>query len=135
MGALRQTVPLAVAVLLAVPATAAAGTARVDVTTGTGDGEQFIADSVVYDAAPGERNDITARVSAQAVTIQDTGAPVTAGRGCDQSGSHEAICHTQYEPPGGTINAGDGDDTVRLVSDPGAPGGLTANGGPGNDTL
>lgn len=98
-------------------------------------GSEDISDRVVFTAAAGESNDITATVSGPALAIEDTGAPITAGEGCEQVAPHDVSCHTRYNPPDGAIYAGDGNDTVRLVSAPNTRSPLAAYGGSGDDAL
>jgi Ca2+-binding RTX toxin-like protein len=93
-------------------------------------------DSVVrYAADPGERNVLTVTASVNAVTFDDTGASVTAGRGCDQLGPHTARCYPPGNRPTTVVDSSDGDDTVRAVDEPGASTGLTVLGGEGDDSL
>jgi hypothetical protein len=91
-------------------------------------------DTVTYREASGERNDVTMTALDHAATIEDTVAPVVAGRGCEQVSPHEARC-TVRESGAGRVVAGEGPDTVRLPTPSEATLGLSASGGPGADQL
>jgi hypothetical protein len=76
---------------------------------------------IVYEAAPGERNDVTATATRRSLSVADAGAPVTAGEGCRQDGPNEASCAiASFNEYGSQIEvrAGDGDDSVTLVKPP-----------------
>jgi Ca2+-binding RTX toxin-like protein len=93
---------------------------------------------VWYTAAPGETNNLTISLSGSDYTLSDPGAAITGEPDCTSSGN-AATC-----PAAGiigiTVNAGDGNDTVRnTTSTPatlsGGDGVDLLEGGPGNDTL
>jgi Ca2+-binding RTX toxin-like protein len=109
--------------------TAAAGPARAATAEVRGSA------SVEYTAATGERNDLTVTVSADAVTFDERGASLTAGRSCDPVDSHSVRCYLGAGTPEVTIVAWDEDDFVRIVDEPGAAGQLTVLGGSGDDHL
>jgi Ca2+-binding RTX toxin-like protein len=91
--------------------------------------------SVSYSAAPGEGNDLTATASVDGVEFQDAGASVSAGRGCDQLDAHTARCYARADSFFTNVDAGDGDDIVRVIDGPGGSARFGVAGGPGNDTL
>jgi Ca2+-binding RTX toxin-like protein len=118
--------------------------------------------TVVFEAAPGEQNDVSYSRSGTTYSIADAGgAPLTAGPGCDGSstpinctGSALVVNagdlgDTVSSMSGGeniadTVNGGEGDDTLAGGDVRGGPGadslmavgsGAMADGGPGNDTL
>jgi hypothetical protein len=105
---------LAIAASLAAADSARAGTASVDLLA---DGYELI-----YQAAPGERNDVVVEVVSVASdpagtlrqTVTDTGAPVTAGPGCLPVDAHTATCERSFMT---RVAVGDLDDrvTVRLA--------------------
>jgi hypothetical protein len=86
-----------------------------------------------FRAAPGEVNSFDARFfeDDQAYRLGDRNAPVTAGAGCTQESSTDALC-----PAVGitalSIDLGDGDDMGEAA---GGPAPITMHGGPGNDVL
>src|SRR3954463_6974334 len=89
--------------------------------------------TVTFAAAPGETNSVSVDRLDGALTVNDTGAPPTAGAGCKQFGTNAAQC-----PDSGitslVIDLGDGDDLAGLQID--ATGlDVTIHGGPGNDQL
>jgi hypothetical protein len=91
--------------------------------------------SVQYTAAAGEHNDVTVTASVDGIAIDDAGAEVTAGRGCDQIGAHRAICDPLGEGIGVRVEASDQDDVVRAIREPGADISYGASGGEGDDRL
>lgn len=114
---------------------------------------------VVFDAAPGELNDVSYGGGPGAYTISDSGATLHPGAGCDD-GVTPVTCHgssllvnlgdgddeaaTQsWGAIGESVRGGDGNDTLTGNVD-GGPGndilvaygqGTTARGGPGEDTV
>ena len=92
---------------------------------------------IVYDAAPGEANDVTMSGEGRGATVHDGGAPVTAGPECEQIGPHDARCAVTGTDASITalVNAGDGDDRVQLVSGAEQHLEFGANGAGGDDTL
>ncbi|RKQ91727.1 hypothetical protein C8N24_1555 [Solirubrobacter pauli] len=98
---------------------------------------------VVFTAAPGERNVVTTEEPAETLAVlRDTGAPLTAGRGCSLQGDGSARCdvsaYATYVSL--VVKLGDGDDVAAGEgSFDGGPGNdrITGNGtgGPGNDVL
>jgi hypothetical protein len=91
--------------------------------------------NVTYTAAPGERNDVTVTASVDGVTVDDAGASVTAGRACDQLGPHTARCYPRGDRPFTQVLAGDGDDAVRAIAEPGSAMVFSLSGASGDDTL
>lgn len=115
---MRRALPLLLTLaLLAVPATASAGTA----TAGGTD--------VRFTAAPGEVNAVSVRWSAGDVIVVDTGAPVTAGAGCRQVSADEARC-TVGGTWTATVDGGDGPDVLEARDQ-----NVVLLGGLGNDRL
>jgi Ca2+-binding RTX toxin-like protein len=117
----RRTIAIGAALLgvLALPATASAGTISISGST------------LTYLATAGEENDLTIETDAGVFRAIDNTAPVTAGAGCSQRTTHRVNCPTTG------INlvdvaARDGDDTVQAVI-----GTVDADlkGGSGNDIL
>ena len=103
----------------------------------------------VFVAAPGERNDV--RVSAPfagPIRFHDPAAPVRAGDGCRLLDEHTAECSLSDEQKAqgprrpnldphlsiAQVDAGDGDDVVRVTSEAPTPL-LVADGGGGDDVL
>jgi Ca2+-binding RTX toxin-like protein len=100
---------------------------------------------VSYKAGPGEANDVTAKSGFSTVLVRDAGAPLDAGRGCQQRDEHEAECTAGDSafvlietldgndrvtgPVQGDVLLGPGDDVLDGV------GVNTASGGPGNDVM
>jgi Ca2+-binding RTX toxin-like protein len=102
----------------------------------TQDGE-YGDSSVTYTASSGEHNDVTVTASLDNVTFDDAGpgVVVTAGRGCDQLGPHTARCYPRRDPVYTNVNAGDEDDSVRLIAGADASESFSVSGAAGNDTL
>jgi uncharacterized repeat protein (TIGR01451 family) len=92
-------------------------------------GTVSVGQSVVYTAAAGETNTVTATASTFLVTVTDSTAPVVAGAGCVVTGPHSADCTTPGSTPA-TLDLGDQNDSGTVV---GAPG--TILGGAGNDVV
>jgi Ca2+-binding RTX toxin-like protein len=90
-------------------------------------------DTAVFRAAPGEANDVRlgeyAPGSLYTLGVTDTGAPLKAGRGCQQVDAHSAVCG---DPRYVVVEAGNGDDRVREESSSRV---VTLRGGTGNDTV
>jgi hemolysin type calcium-binding protein len=120
---------LLVGVILAMPASAHAGT--VDRLVNPDD--QY--DAVWFHAEAGERNQVTVEVAPKTVTIVDSGAPVTvqAGSGCTLIDKQSARCPRR---PHLSIDLGDEADIVRLSYSAPAHGDFAEIAGEaGNDTL
>jgi hypothetical protein len=92
--------------------------------------------SIDYDAAPGETNRVVlSQVDDLTIRVADSGARITPGRACRSVDAHTAQCSVAGRGNwngliGANVRAGDMDDVV----DSQGPG-LSADGGPGNDTL
>lgn len=143
---MRPTSNALAAVLLAcaaLPATAAAGTASVEVEEEIGRGGE--GQYAVYRAAPAEANRVTARLVAHGVTatatITDT-AGTAAGPGCvrpDPGDTTRVTCElgksefAGIAPHSLRFELGDLDDVAAIVASPEATGKL--DGGAGNDVL
>lgn len=134
---------LVLAIMLFVSSPAEAGVVRV----------AYGYPDVIYSAQPGESNQVTVTVSElppsvidpelarSRVIISDTGAPVTAGQGCQLANTplapSTAVCDVNAYPaeannPGINVNLGDGNDQLSFE---GPGGGLKVIGGPGNDKI
>jgi RTX calcium-binding nonapeptide repeat (4 copies) len=120
----RAAIALGAALAIVV---AGAGPAHAGTATVTG------AANANYTAATGERNDLTVTIAADSVTFDDAGAAVTAGRGCDPLDTHTARCYLRGDEPSVMIVAGDEDDVVRTVEQPGAAARLSVLAGAGDD--
>jgi hypothetical protein len=97
---------------------------------------------VAYDGAPGEANEVTVEPRYSTVVVRDTGALLTAGRGCRQEGEHGAQCDlagfSVYElgdgndrftgAVDGDVLLGPGDDVLDGAVD-------DVSGGPGDDVM
>lgn len=144
---LRYVFLLAAVVVIAAPATAVAGEARIEAVTMSNGLRTFEAKILFYDAAPGERNDVEVQLGGTRALVRDT-AGVSLGASCerpDQSDSTLAACDFGELAPEqeglrrgeARITLGDGDDRARVGgSGVGAyaPGG-EFDGGAGNDVL
>jgi hypothetical protein len=129
----RRLVPaLTILVCLCGASPASAGSVAVDT----------FRDRLVFTAASGERNGLTVTGTAGTYTLEDSGAPIAAGRGCTQLASNRVLC---APVPGGPIQslavaAGDTDDSfassaaLRAWVDGGA-GADTLRGGAASDQL
>jgi Ca2+-binding RTX toxin-like protein len=126
----RVLLALALAVVALGPATAAAGTARVE------DG------AAIFEGAPGERNDVDVSGAGFApnwgkVSIADRLAPITAGPGCSPSQQEADTVVCDVRPSDvirpSLIRLGDGDDAARVQTDRYLP--TVVMGGPGDDQL
>ena len=111
----------------------------------------------IFDAAPGEANQVRFEVEPTKITVSDTGADLTVGAGCTAQGPRRAVCATAQpsfflmdvalgDRDDGTVFAPIGDgEAVRPAVDAGAgndsvdASGLSrivdADGGEGDDTL
>src|SRR3954454_18076839 len=74
---------------------------------------------VAYQAAPGEKNDLSATVTAASsvydtMRFADPGASITPGKGCKAAGAHAVTCTFQVPAAAGNVDLGDGDDAARL---------------------
>jgi Ca2+-binding RTX toxin-like protein len=88
--------------------------------------------TLVFAASPGEENqvEIAIDVDTATVTIHDSGAPITAGAGCDSVNANEVECFpVDYQV---FMSLGDGADTLELTQ-----GGLEldVDGGGGSDEM
>ncbi len=157
-------VGIAVATTAVAPAAARAGTVLIPETTIYRDTESPV--YVAFRAAAGETNRVTltsteasAATSAPAIpqrwTFRDTGAPLTAGRGCEQVDTATVACAPKIvdESPWVSLSdgndeftsetdakvfGGDGDDTIRFAGDVGSSnnaGRYYVHGGAGNDLI
>ena len=105
---------------LLLPGAAQASTVSVSPTTGI----------LTYAAAQGEVNDIAIAQNNTIVKVQDSGATITAGAGCQSTDAHNVLC----SPQGVVriaVGASDGDDRVTAKTLLPA----TLGGSAGNDTL
>ena len=104
---------------------------------------EFVTYTIAYRAARGEPNDVTiTALDNRSAAIHDDGAPVVAGRDCQQEGMHDARCSVPdlfYDVLEARAFLGDGNDKARLLVAPGDPSaaavGLGAEGGTGGDIL
>jgi Ca2+-binding RTX toxin-like protein len=96
--------------------------------------------TAVFTSAPREVNDVRAGVSATGnnllmpVKFIDSGAPLTAGTGCEQLDASSAWCPGLSSDSPFLIWVGDGDDRVD-VRDPAPREDVTIHGGSGRDVL
>jgi hypothetical protein len=134
--------------------------APVAATAATADVEPYPIFGVVYLAAPGEANVLSASaggtLAAANLSFADLGASITAGSGCTSGGPHAVACSANFVGPLGIVALNDRDDSARLPASPALGGwivdggagddsvdagaaafgaGATVNGGPGNDVL
>jgi RTX calcium-binding nonapeptide repeat (4 copies) len=153
----RISIALAVAALLVVAAPARAGTARVQTMALllAHSATQTVA-LLTYTGAPGERNDVRVTGDAQAIRIEDAGAPPIAGAGCAPDGPSAVRCTPPAAAPslldvtvagtvvgvenahggaGRDVLAGDDGPNELVGSPPDAPAGDTLIGRGGRDTL
>src|SRR4051794_21888255 len=118
---MRRT-PLVLAIALLAPASAHASTVHVAGAAGAykvGYRSDFDVQRMYYEAAPGERNDVTvSMVLDKSMTVTDPGATIEVGRSCERIDAHSARCYPI--PPSPSYNSpyldlaelrlGDGDD-------------------------
>ena len=107
-------------VVMAWPATALGATAKVSKS-----GARFL-----YTAAAGEANDVTATLNAGQITLQDLGASINPGRGCDPVSATEVTC--SFGEIDMHVELGDLGDSAALTADRGC---WRVSGGDGPDTL
>ena len=138
------TLVVAAAWPLVAASPAAAGTASVHDGT-QGRGSEPVR-SVVYIAAPGEQNHVTARLNGTQATLTDTFG-ITPGNGCGRPTADPTTVTCDLGPTGTatdidapkpaanafTFLLGDGDDTAAITGSPTTSANL--DGGPGNDVL
>src|SRR5919202_201005 len=126
---MRRAFCIAVACLLAAPATAVAGTVSVahgvDKLPGPhGTTELYPYATITYRAAQGEQNDVTLTALGHGAAVRDAGAPVTAGDGSARldsvSGSEVAVRAVggagadtlRTADRGSSVHGSEGDDTI-----------------------
>jgi hypothetical protein len=97
--------------------------------------ESTLVANIVYEAVPGETNDVTLTGEQRGALLHDGGAEVTAGSECQQLSVHDARCTVTGTDAGvaAFVQTGDGDDRVDLVRGKGSTVALVAAGGPGDD--
>jgi RTX calcium-binding nonapeptide repeat (4 copies) len=118
---MAKAILIALALLLAVPAVSRAAVAEVK----AGSKESGLPNHFVsYSADPGEANHVSVVNEQHGSQIDDAGAQLRAGSGCDQLSPHAVFCHAKAL----FATLGDGDDSLD------APKG-NVDGGPGNDVL
>ena len=133
---MRPIAPMTLLSLALLAAPAGAATVRVEVVDPI-DGPKGVNPpyaTVVYDGAPGEKNVVTVgEDAARAIVVTETGAPLTAGVGCNAQAPGTVVCPVVRTGiptfHGIWVRLGDGDDrlTANAV--------LNAYGGAGNDVL
>jgi len=123
----------------------------------TVEGEHGLQGDLVFQAAPGEANDLHIDDQSVRYIVVDSGAPLSALGGCASTGPNSAVCpgvdtatffvtamlgdlddKVQVQTyGGGSLVGGEGADTLSAEPGPGAGayGGFTIAGGVGNDTL
>lgn len=117
---------LAALVALCTPGLAQAATAEVVSGAPYSSGNLFF-----YTAAPGEANQVDLSIAGSTITVQDSGASITAGSGCESVNANEVTCTITF-PDLLSVRLGDLDDSFTLASD------LifwNVEGGSGDDTL
>ena len=128
---MRPLLALVIA-LLALPATASAGTVVVETEESCSACELPEIVNVSYKAAPGEANDVAFISDGSTVTVRDDGAPVaTQSSLCRTNGEHAVSCTVTTATSYG-VELGDGDDRLTFG---GAAADATLRGGPGNDDI
>jgi hypothetical protein len=95
---------------------------------------------ISFDAAPGERNDLTIRlIEGGAYELTDPGATLSAEAGCALVDEHTARCTPPTKSSGLLVQTGDLDDRVTATNSTdiilGGPGHDTLDGGGGIDTV
>ncbi len=124
-----RRLPLILLALLALAPTAEAATVRVETTCSnpTGKGPETCTGTLVFAAAAGEVNDVSAEPTAGfTIVLRDAGAPLTAGAGCTQVDAASVRC----PDAAGSVALGDGNDRLALPV-----GRLAVSGDAGDDTL
>jgi hypothetical protein len=145
---LRGGLTAACALLAIIAQPAGAATVRVaDLGCDDPGRSRFCTDRVEYEAAAGERNDVSViapngmRNANGPITIGDSGATVDAGQGCTQDDPHRVTCRLPHFDGTHRVQVllGDQDDAVRSDTWPilarGGPGSDRVTGGPGVDRL
>lgn len=124
-------VAIAIAVAAPVPPALASEVRVETIVTDSTPGEY-----VVFAAAPGERNRVTARYpAAGTVRVQDD-AGLQAGEGCTAETPTVAVCSVRANEFGDQWELGDGDDRLTIVGSPrGGAEGSSILDGPGNDVV
>ena len=120
---MKKTLPLALLTLLLLPGAASAATATADVRTRNG----VELGPVTFQAARGERNDVTVTNANGALRFHDDANRVRARGDCDQVDRHTAICPSTEDIA--QIRLGDRNDSAAVESL------VTVLGGNGNDVL
>ena len=131
---MRRLVPL-LTVLAALAAAGPAAAATVSSRSEETDDDEgiHILWAIKFTAAPGEANKVTAEIKDGALSIADTGAPLTAGTGCTAAaGAVRCNAPKDYAQAIGSIDLGDGEDTITVA---GSQDNLTVLGGPGADQI
>ncbi|MDP9384463.1 MAG: hypothetical protein M3P50_04395, partial [Actinomycetota bacterium] len=126
---MRRVLIGVLAVLLSSPGAAGAATVEVDYCD---DSSRYCSNTAVVQALPGEANHLrfTRRPSA-GMEVVDDGASLTAGSGCTQTDPRTVLCPDASVV---SVEAGDRDDVVEMPRGLGI-GGVTYDGGPGDDLL
>ena len=134
---MRSILPMTLLLLALSAAPAGAATVRVELIDPPASPKAGIEASfarVIYDAAPGEVNVVTVgEDAARAIVVTETGAPLTAGDGCNAQAPGTVVCPVvRVGLPafqGIWVRLGDGDDQLT------AGAALNGYGGAGNDVL
>jgi len=115
--------------LLAFPAASPAGTAS---TVSSGDRQR-----VLYDAAPGEANELLVEVSrnSRAVRLTDGGAAIAVGPGCEAQSDARVVCRLNVRVRLVQVSLGDGDDRAEATTSNPAGAQVNIVGGDGEDLL
>jgi hypothetical protein len=87
-------------------------------------------DHVVYQAGPGERNELVTSWDGPTIVVTDV-VPIDPGPGCAAEGTTRVRCSPSHWNVSVGVRLGDGDDSVRL----GPGSGASLWGGPGDDLL
>ena len=134
---MRSILPMTLLLLALSAAPAGAATVRVELIDPPASPKAGIEASfarVIYDAAPGEVNVVTVgEDAARAIVVTETGAPLTAGEGCNAQAPGTVVCpvvrSASPRSRGSGVRLGDGDDQLT------AGAALNGYGGAGNDVL